>query len=321
MGLSWLAMGMRPFGRRDDIPWMPKDRYGVMRAYMPTVGTRGLDMMVRTATVQVNLDWSDAADAGAKMRGLMSATSILTALWAASPIVDGAVSDFQSYRAWIWRDTDNARAGLLPFAFEEGDVYRAYVDWALDVPMYFVYRNGYRRVPADLTFRRYMREGWEGERANRADWALHLSTLFPEVRMKRYMEVRGCDCGSMEMIAALAPLCRGLLYDADATAATIALTAGASFADRQRLADEVPRTGLGARIAGKKLGDLARELVAIAKAGLARIAPEEIPLLAPVEAIATSGRTQADRIAAIWRDTGGDPARVIPQLSHPGLGA
>jgi glutamate--cysteine ligase len=319
LGLSWLAMGLRPWGVRDDIPWMPKDRYGVMRAYMPTVGTRGLDMMLRTATVQVNLDFADGADAARKLRGLLSVTSILTALWAASPIVEGAVSEYQTYRAWIWRDTDNARSGLLPFAFDDGDVFRAYVEWALDVPMYFVYRGGYHAVRG-LTFRQFLAAGWQGEHATRADWALHLSTLFPEVRLKKYIEVRGCDCGSAEMIAALAPTVRGLVYDADACAAATALTAGLTFADRQRLADEVPRLGFAARAGRHTIGELAKELVAIARAGLQRVAPAELPLLAPVERIATTGRTQSDDIIAIWRETGGDPARAIPRLAHAGLG-
>jgi glutamate--cysteine ligase len=318
MGLAWLSIGLRPFGGRDDIPWMPKERYDVMRAYMPTVGTRGLDMMLRTATVQVNLDWSDEADAASKLRALMSVTSILTALWAASPIVDGKVSGFQSYRAHIWRDTDNQRAGLLPFAFERDDIYRAYVDWALDVPMYFIHRGGYRPVTG-LTFRRFLAEGWNGERASAGDWGLHLSTLFPEGRMKRYLEVRGCDCGSMAMIAALGPFCRGFLYDADARAAAIALTADLSLEERQRIADRVPRTGLATPAGKRSLGELARELVDIARAGLARGAPDALSLIEPVADIAASGRTEADRIVAIWEATAGDPARAIAALAHPGL--
>ncbi|MBC7977400.1 MAG: glutamate--cysteine ligase, partial [Myxococcales bacterium] len=241
LGLAWLSTGLRPFGTRDDIPWMPKQRYAVMRSYMPTVGSRGQDMMRRTATVQANLDFADEADASAKLRALNSVTSIITALWACSPIVDGEISEFQSYRAWIWRDTDNQRAGILPLVFERDDIFRAYTEWALDVPMYFVYRGGYGRVPADLTFRKFMREGFGGEHALRADWALHLSTLFPEGRLKKFIEVRGADCGSLEMIGALGPFSRGLLYDTTARDAATALTAKLSLADRQRVADEVPR--------------------------------------------------------------------------------
>lgn len=319
LGLTWLSIGFRPFGTRADVPWMPKHRYDFMRAYMPTVGSRGLEMMQRTTTVQTNLDWSDEADAAAKLRCLMSVTSILTALYASSPIVDGQVSGYQSYRAHIWRDTDNARAGLLDFAFTRDDIYRAYVEWALDVPMYFLYRGGYQPVPAGYSFGRFLREGYGGERATRADWALHLSTLFPDARMKKYMEVRGCDCGSLPMIAALAPLCRGLLYDADARAAAIALTAGLDFAARQAVADQVPRAGLRTPVGATTLGALARELVTIAADGLRRVDANAVELLAPVIEIAETGRTQSDAIIDIWNETQGDPAAAIPRLAHPGM--
>jgi glutamate--cysteine ligase len=319
LGLAWLSIGMRPFGKRTDIPWMPKERYDVMHAYMPTVGTRGMDMMQRTATVQANLDFSDEADAAAKMRCVYSITSMLTALWAASPIVDERATDFQSYRAWIWRDTDNARAGLVPFVFDRDDVFTAYTEWALDVPMYFVYRNGYRRVPADLTFRKFMAEGWNGEHAVRPDWGMHLSTLFPEGRLKKFLEVRGCDCGSFEMIAALAPMTRGLLYDRTARTAAIELTSKLSYAERQKLADDVPRQGLTAKAGKHTLGELAKQLVAIAKDGLSRIAPSSAALLAPVEQIASTGRTQADRIRELWNQHAGDRPALIKALAHPGL--
>ena len=317
LGLTWLAIGLRPFGTRADIPWMPKQRYAVMRDYMPTVGTRGLDMMLRTATVQANLDFADEADAAAKLRCLYSVTSILTALWACSPIVDGKVSDYQSYRAWIWRDTDNARAGLLPFVFERSDVFRAYAEWALDVPMYFLYRGGYHKVPAGFTFRRFLRDGFGEEHALRADWALHLSTLFPEGRLKKFIEVRGCDCGSLPMIAALGPMMRGLLYDPAARAAATALTATLSFPERQRLADDVPRLGFAARAGKHSIGELAGELVAIARDGLSRVAPAALPLLAPVEDIAASRRTQADEVIAVWRAHAGDRAALVHALAHP----
>jgi glutamate--cysteine ligase len=321
LGLAWLSSGLRPFVTRDDIPWMPKQRYAVMRDYMPTVGTRGLDMMLRTATVQANLDFADEADAAAKLRCLYSVTSILTALWACSPIVDDKISDYQTYRAWIWRDTDNARAGLLPFVFERDDVFRAYTEWALDVPMYFLYRGGYQRVPAGYTFRRFMREGYGDERALRADWALHLSTLFPEGRLKKFIEVRGCDCGSMPMIAALGPMMRGLLYDATARTAATALTQPLSFAERQRLADDVPRLGFAARAGKRTIGELATELVAIARDGLSRVAPAAVPLLAPVEEIAATRRTQADAMIALWKQHAGDRAALVRALAHPDLGA
>lgn len=319
LGLAWLSIGMRPFGTRADIPWMPKARYDVMRDYMPTVGTRGLDMMQRTATVQVNLDFADEADAAAKMRCVYAVTPMLTALWAASPIVDEKVSGFQSYRAWIWRDTDNARAGIMPFIFERDDVFSAYTEWALDVPLYFIYRGGYHRVPAGLTFRQFMRDGYNGVRATDSDWALHLSTLFPEGRLKKFIEVRGCDCGSLEMIEALAPMMRGLLYDPSALEAATALTAGLSFADRQRIADEVPRAGLATRVGKHTVGTLAKELVQIARTGLTKVAPDSLPLLAPVEQIAATGRTQADRIIELWNQHAGNRQALIAALAHPGL--
>jgi len=321
LGLGWLSIGLRPFGKRGDIPWMPKQRYAVMRDYMPTVGSRGLDMMLRTATVQANLDFADEADAAAKLRCLYSVTSILTALWASSPIVDEQISPYQSYRAWIWRDTDNARAGLLPFVFERDDVFRAYTEWALDVPMYFLYRGGYQRVPAGFTFRRFMHEGLGGEHALRADWALHLSTLFPDGRLKKFIEVRGCDCGSFAMIAALGPMARGLLYDPDARAQATALTAKLSFAERQQLADDVPRLGFAARAGAHTVGDLAAELVAIARDGLSRVAPAALSLLAPVEEIARTRRTQSDAVIALWQAHAGDRATLVQALTHPELAA
>lgn len=319
LGLAWLSIGLRPFGTRADIPFMPKERYDVMRAYMPTVGTRGLDMMLRTATVQANLDFADEADAAAKMKCLYSVTPILTALYAASPIVDEKVSGYQTYRAWIWRDTDNQRSGLMPWVFDRDDIFTAYTEWALDVPMYFVYRTGYHPVPADLTFRKFMAEGWNGEHALRADWALHLSTLFPEGRLKKFIEVRGCDCGSMPMNAALAPLMRGLLYDTTARDAATALTAKLSFAERQRISDDVPRNGFATRAGTHSLGELAKQLVAIAKDGLGRVAPTALSLLDPVEQIASSGRTQADHIIDVWQRHAGDRPALIAALAHPGL--
>jgi glutamate--cysteine ligase len=277
-------------------------------------------MMQRTATVQANLDFANEADAAAKMRCIYAITPMLTSLWAASPIVDEKISGFQSYRAWIWRDTDNARAGIMPFIFERDDIFTAYAEWALDVPLYFVYRGGYVRVPAGLTFRQYMKDGYQGERATMADWALHLSTLFPEGRLKKFIEVRGCDCGSIPMIEALAPMMRGLLYDETARTAAIDLVKHIAFSDRQRIADEVPRLGLATRVGMSTVGELAKQLVAIARDGLSREAPGSMSLLDPVEAIAASGRTQADQIIEVWKRHAGDRKSLVAALAHPGLG-
>jgi glutamate--cysteine ligase len=208
---------------------------------------------------------------------------------------------------------------VLPFVFERDDIFSAYTEYALDVPLYFVYRGGYIPVPAGLTFRQYMQNGWNGTRATMSDWALHLSTLFPEGRLKKFIEVRGCDCGSMPMIQALAPMMRGLLYDDSACKAAIALTAGLPFSERQRIADDVPRHGLATRIGKRTVGELAKELVQIARDGLSRQAPAAMPLLDPVAEIAESGRTQSDRIIEIWKQHAGDRHALIAALAHPGL--
>jgi glutamate--cysteine ligase len=321
LGLAWLSIGFRPFGRLDDVPWMPKRRYSIMREYLPTRGALAHEMMKRTATVQVNLDFGDADDALAKMRCLSSVTSLLTALYANSPVVDEQLTDLQSYRSLVWLDTDPDRCGLLPFVFEDGDVFRAYTEWALDVPMFFVHRGGYRPA-GSRTFRRFLREGFEGERATLDDWALHLSTLFPEVRMKRYLEVRGCDAGSFEMIASLAVLCDGLLYDQEACRAATELTAGLEFAERLELGRAVAERGLHARVGQRDVTvrELARQMIDIAADGLSRRDRTELPYLGPLRAVVEEGRTQADKVADIWRRHAGDTERLIRELAYPGLG-
>jgi glutamate--cysteine ligase len=317
LGLAWLGVGFRPFGTIDDVTWMPKFRYDIMREYMPTRGGLAHEMMKRTATVQVNLDYSDPDDAGEKMRACMSVTSILTAIFASSPIVDGKESGYQSYRGHVWTDTDPDRCGLLDFVFSDGDVFKAYTEWALDVPLFFVYRSGY--VPAGgITFRRFMREGFQGHRATLEDWALHLSTLFPEARMKRFIEVRGCDSGSLALVLALGPLSRALLYDDTARRAAIALTASLDMNERRALVEAAARSGLRAQVGstGRSVGDLARDLLAIAEDGLGRLEPGELPYLEPVREIVHSGRTQADAVLDLWRKTGGDPMAVIEGTAH-----
>jgi glutamate--cysteine ligase len=320
LGLAWLSVGFRPFGTLEDTPWMPKRRYEIMREYLPTRGALAHEMMKRTATVQVNMDFDDADDAGSKLRCAMSVTSILTAMYANSPVVAGQLAGFQSYRSHVWLATDPDRCGLLPFAFQDGDVFRAYTEWALDVPMFFLHRGDYR--PANgYTFRRFLRDGLAGERATMDDWALHLSTLFPEARLKTYMEVRGCDAGSFEMIAALGVLCRGLLYDDEARSNAIALTAGLSFSDRVDLLHEVPRSGLATRVgrSARTVGDLARDLLVIAAEGVARLEPGELPYLDPLRVIAEEGRAPADRLADLWREHASDMPRLIRAMAYPGL--
>jgi glutamate--cysteine ligase len=313
LGLTFLGVGLRPWGTLDDIPWLPKRRYGVMREYLPTQGKLGVDMMKRTATVQANFDFDSEQTAAEKMRTAAGVTSIVTALYAASPISEGRPNGYQSFRAAIWLDTDEARCGLLPFVFDEGFGFRDYAEWALDVPMFFVVRRGaYRRV-AGMTFRRFLRDGWEGERATMGDWETHLSTLFPEVRLKRYIEVRGADAGPMAMAVGLAALWRGILEDTQSRHAAWALVKTASLSERETLRREVPRAGLQATLAGRTLHDLSKELVAIAKQGLQRLpgGAADAALLEPIAARAASGRSAADDMLEDFEATKGDPAALV----------
>ena len=320
LGLAWLSVGFRPLGRLEDVPWMPKRRYAVMREYMPTRGALAHEMMKRTATVQVNLDFSDPDDAGSQFRCAMGIAPMLTAIYANSPVVDGELSGYQSYRSRIWLDTDPDRCGILPFAFEDVDVFRGYTEWALDVPLFFVHRGDYRPAPG-FTFRRFMREGFEGERATMDDWALHLSTLFPEARLKTYMELRSCDTGSFEMIAALGVLASGLLYEPEGRRQAIALTAGLTFDERLDLQRTVGRGGLATPVGrtGRTVGDLARDLVTIAAEGVARREPSELPYLDPIRRIVDEKRTQADALIDLWREHQGDLPALIRGMAYPGL--
>jgi glutamate--cysteine ligase len=310
LGIEWLAIGFRPFGTLDDIAWVPKGRYAVMRRVLPARGAHAHDMMKRTATVQANLDWLDEDDAERKLRTAMSVTSIVTALFASSPLVDGADSGYASYRARAWLDTDPDRCGLLPFAFERGGLFSRYVEWALDVPLLFFYDGEYHEA-GGVTFRRFLREGFRGRRPTMAEWELHLSTLFPEARLKQYLEVRGADAGSLAMVYALPALWRGLLYHDDASAAASALTAGLSFADRAALREAIPLQGLRARAGGHTVLELARELVSIARSALS---PEDAMALDPVDEIVATGVTQSDRIRALFHAAHGDPHALTSAL-------
>jgi glutamate--cysteine ligase len=313
LGIRFLGCGFRPFGTIDDVQWMPKGRYRVMRAYLPTRGALAHEMMKRTTTVQANLDYETEDDAMEKLRVAMGLSSLVTSLFAASPLVDGKVSGYQSYRARAWLDTDNDRCGLLPFAFRPDARFRDYTDWALDVPMFFVYRGGEYHPANGMPFRAFLRDGWQGERATMSDWELHLSTLFPEVRLKRYVEVRGADAGPMPMARGLGALWRGILEDPTARAAAWALVSGGTFAEREALRREVPRAGLNARFGGRRLRDLAVELCRIADAGLARLrdGAADRPLLEPLRARAESGRSPADDLLADFQATGGDPRALV----------
>ena len=305
LGIGFFALGLSPKWTLAETPVMPKSRYRIMARYMPKVGSRGLDMMFRTSTAQTNLDFADEADMVAKLRVGLALQPTVTALFANSPFTDGAPNGFLSARSEIWRHTDPARTGMLAFAFAPGMGFERYVDYALDVPLYFVKRGEVYHDVAGASFRDLLDgklKALPGERATVSDWANHLSTIFPEVRLKRYLEMRGADVGPPERILALTAFWLGLFYDKDALAAAGALARGWTAGDMRRLRDDVPRLGLKARIGGRPLLEIAGEAIAIARVGLARRAQrdaagrDETVYLAPLERIAAEGRTPAE----IW---------------------
>jgi glutamate--cysteine ligase len=310
MDMGFLTLGMSPKWSRAETPFMPKRRYAIMRAYMPKVGTRGLDMMFRTATVQVNLDFASEADMVRKMRVSLALQPVATALFANSPFTEGRPNGFLSMRSEIWRDTDNDRAGMLPRAFDDGFGYESYVDWALDVPMYFVKRDDTYHDVAGASFRDLLAgklAALPGEVATRSDWANHVSTLFPEVRLKRYIEMRGADVGPPERIAALSAFWVGLLYDEAALDAAWDLVKGWSAEDRERLRADVPRLGLKAEVAGRPVRDVARDVLAFSRSGLSRRARldaagrDETHFLDPLDVIVARGRTAAEDLLDKYR--------------------
>ncbi len=317
IGATWISTGFRPWGSLDDVGWIPKNRYKIMREYLPTRGELAHEMMKRTATVQVNLDYSSETDARDKMRAMMSVTSLLTAIYANSPIVNGKNSGYQSYRAHIWTKMDPDRCGLLDFVFEDHDFFERYTEWALDVPLFFVHRDTYIAANG-MTFRSFMESGFQGAQPTMDDWGLHLSTLFPDGRMKQYLEVRSCDASTLPMTIALGALCCGFLYDNEACQNAIALTAGLSFEERKSFNDSVNKQGFAALLPGSKTsaGELATELVQIAKDGLKRIDPTEIPYLDPVFEIVDTQRTEATKLLELWDKHQGDPAKILPLLSY-----
>ena len=311
LGIGFLGIGFSPKWTLAETPVMPKARYGIMQRYMPTKGRLGLDMMFRTATVQVNLDFGDEANMVAKMRVGLALQPIATALFANSPFTDGRANGFQSYRAEVWRDTDPDRTGNLPFAFEPGMGFERYVDYALDVPMYFVYRNGRYIDAAGASFRDFLAgrlKELPGEHPTFDDWADHLTTLFPDVRLKRFLEMRGADAGPFAELMALPAFWVGLLYDPASLAEASALISDWTVSERRHLRDQVPRLGLKTPFRHGTALDVAREAVAIAEKGLQRRAvvdnagDDERKHLAALVEIAAEGRSPADRLLAEYTD-------------------
>ncbi len=305
LDIKFLGMGFSPKWTLDETPVMPKGRYKIMRAYMQKVGTRGLDMMFRSSTVQVNLDFSSEADMVQKLRTSLALQPVATALFAASPFADGRPNGFLSYRSEVWRHTDAGRTGMLPFVFEDGMGFERYVDYALDVPMYFVYRKGDYIDVSGQSFRDFL-EGklpaLPGEKPTLDDWEAHLTTLFPEVRIKRYMEMRGADSGRWRKLCALPAFWTGLLYDQNTLDAASELVADWTTEERQALRDAAPKTALNTIFRGQPLLEIAREAISISQSGLKARGrrndanEDERIYLGPIEEIVQEGRTRAERL-------------------------
>jgi len=313
LGIGFLGVGFSPNWTLAETPRMPKRRYAVMARYMPKVGTRGLDMMYRTCTIQVNLDFASEADMVKKFRVSLALQPVATAIFACSPFTEGRPNGFLSMRGEVWRDTDRNRTGMLPFVFEPGMSFERYVDYALSVPMYFVYREGHYIDVAGSSFKDFLAgklAQLPGELPTQDDWSDHLTTLFPEVRMKRFLEMRGADGGRWRRICAVPAFWTGLLYDQVSLDAAWDLVKDWTAEERQGLRDAVPRTALRTPIAGTSVLEVARSALAIAGAGLRRRGrldaegADEGKFLEPVEAILRDGSTPAEemlsRYAGEW---------------------
>ena len=321
LGIGFLGLGMWPDKTRAELPTMPKGRYAIMLRHMPRVGSMGLDMMLRTCTIQVNLDYASEADMVKKFRVGLALQPLATALFANSPFTEGKPNGMLSYRSHIWSDTDPHRTGMLPFVFEDGFGYDRYTDYALDVPMYFVYRDGKYIDAAGLSFRDFLKGELSvlpGEKPTLDDWTDHLSTAFPEVRLKTFLEMRGADGGPWNRICALPALWVGLLYDQGALDAAWDLVKDWTIDERQSLRDSVPKLGLDAPIAGGgRLRDIAGAVLDIAGSGLSARArlnqagDNETGFLDPLREIVRSGKVPAelllDQYNGAW---GGDVAKV-----------
>ncbi len=310
LGIDFLDLAVNPIWRREQIPQMPKGRYRIMTAYMPKVGTMGLDMMYRTATVQTNLDFASEADMVAKMRVALALQPVATALFANSPFSDGKPNGYLSLRSRIWLDTDANRTGMLDFVFQDGFGYQHYADWALTVPMYFVRRNGVYHDATGASFKDFLAgklATLPGVQATMDDWVDHLSTLFPEVRLKRYLEMRGADVGPSERIVALSALWTGLLYDPQALDSAWQLVKTWSSEQRQTLRRDAPRLGLKAVVGGRPVLDIARDMLALARTGLTRrsvknaAGQDESLYLDPLDRIVAHGQSPAEDLLDCYR--------------------
>ena len=295
LGLRVVMLGYRPFEDTAAMPWMPKSRYGAMRQSLGARGALALDMMLMTATGQVSLDWTSEADCAEKVTLVARLSPLMVALYANSPLRRGTPSGYMSFRSHVWTDVDRARCGYLPSMLDGTFSYRGYAEWALEAPVLFLRRGGKYRVPG-VTFGELMKTGFEGAPLTQSDWADHLSTLFPEVRIKKVLEVRGADGCGPEMTAALPALWRGLLYDAEARAEAAELLPRLAFSEHLELHALAGREGLRGTFRGVPLWRAAREMVEIARRGLRRLPGEDATLLAPLAQVANGGVSPAERL-------------------------
>ena len=326
LGLGFLGLGMWPDKTRAELPVMPKGRYAIMLNHMPRVGGLGLDMMLRTCTIQVNLDYASEADMVKKFRVGLALQPVATALFANSPLTEGRPNGFKSFRSHIWEDTDPHRTGMLPFVFEDGFGYERYCDYALNVPMYFVFRDGKYIDAAGKSFRDFLNGRLDvlpGEKPRLSDWVDHLSTAFPEVRLKSFLEMRGADGGRWGRICALPALWVGLLYGSNALDAAWDRVRHWTIEEREALRHAVPRLALEAPVpGGGTMRDLAREVLDIAAAGLTERAAlnpagdNEGGFLDPLREVVASGMTFADRLLERYHGAwAGDVSKVYDEFS------
>jgi glutamate--cysteine ligase len=326
IGASVVGLGFDPKWRRDDISWMPKGRYGIMREYMPKKGNLGIDMMIRTCTVQVNLDFASEADMVRKMRVGVALQPVATALFANSPFTEGKPNGFLSFRSHTWTDTDPDRCGMLPFIFDDGFGFERWVDYVLDVPMYFVYRDGVYEDVSGRSFRDFMDgklKGFEGERPGMDDWVDQMTMPFPEVRLKQFIEMRGTDGGPWARLCALPALWVGLLYDDAALDAAWDLCKDWTVEEMAAMRDTVPQRALKTPFRTGTVQDLAKRMVAIATEGLKRRAIpdradlDESPYLDELQEIAESGVSPAERLIEKFEtEWQGDIDRVFADLAY-----
>ncbi len=319
LGIRHMGLGAAPIWSHEDMPLMPKGRYKLMNDYMTRVGTHGTQMMRRTCTVQVNLDFASEADMVKKLRVSLALQPVATALFASSPFFEGKPNGHKSWRSRIWRDLDSSRTGMLPFAFDEGMGFQRYVDWVLDVPMYFVYRDGKYINALGQSFRDFLKgqlPALPGEKPTLSDWADHMTTVFPEARVKKYIEMRGADVGDSDHIGALPAFWVGLMYDQTALDAAWDLVKGLDVETREGLRVAASVSALQGEAGGVKLADLARAAVGLSHAGLAARGQGEERHLAPLVESLKSGKVQADRWLERYKgDWQGDLRRIYSEAA------